>query len=145
MTDFVFGPYRASVDPARTRAYYARPWETCDCAGCRNFLRAVGTFPASVTEFFRALGLDPYKPAEICTYGGNCASAWYHVRGELVRGGARYALADGVSVSCDADCDLLPDDFPRPCFQVELWFERLPWTLPEPNPYSFPDRRINYE
>ncbi|MBQ9493685.1 MAG: hypothetical protein IJR54_08135 [Oscillibacter sp.] len=144
MTDLAFGPYRTRTDPERTRAYYAArtPWPVCDCAGCRNFLRAVRTLPEAVTDLFRALGLDPLKPAEVCHYGGTrrnvCASAWYHVHGELLGGGAGPAptLADGVSVSCDAACDLLPEDFPRPCFQVEFWFDRLPWILPEPNPYS---------
>ena len=150
MKDFDFGPYRIRTDPARTRAYYDSfplPWVTCDCAGCRNYLRAAETFPESVADFFRELGLDPRKPAEICTYDGSTdhifTSAWYHVCGELVSGGAvpgdgpPLELADGVSASCDAECDLLPDDFPRPCFQVEFWFDRPPWLLGEPNPYSF--------
>ena len=34
------------------------------------------------------------------------------------------------------ECDLLPDDFPKPCFQME--FEHvMPWVLNDPNPYIY--------
>ena len=146
MTDFVLGSCRARVNPERTRAYYdAHPWEMCDCAGCRNFVKAAANLPQAVADVFRALGLDPLKPAEACHYYAPTpdsvfSSAWYHVHGEFVGGEPEPGclpreLTDGVSVSCKADCDLLPDDFPRPCFQVEFWFDRLPWVLGEPNPY----------
>ncbi|MBR0283159.1 MAG: hypothetical protein IJQ81_16475 [Oscillibacter sp.] len=152
MIDLNFGPYAVRVNLERTRTYYALhplPWVDCECPGCRNFTRAVKTLPQAVTGFYRKLGLDPLKPAEVCHYeslpDSVFTSAWYHVCGELVKGGpvpgqhARYGaiwkLADGVSVACCSDCDLLPDDFPQPCFQIEFWFERLPWLLDEPNPY----------
>ena len=146
MTDLAFGSYRMRVDAARTRACYdAHPWEMCDCAGCRNFVRAAVTLPQAAADAFRALGLDPAKPAEACHYYAPApdrvfSSAWYHVHGELAGGdGQPCALADGVSVSFTADCALLPDDFPRPCFQAEFWFDRLPWLLDEPNPYESGD------
>lgn len=153
MTERTFGPYKMRVDVARTRKYYAsQPRIACGCAGCRNFDLAVRNLPHAVAEFYDALGLDPSKPAEACHYYGTpesvFTSAWHHIHGELVAGGPlpdsrqRYgepfALSDGVSVSAAPDCDLLPDDFPRPCFQVEFWFERLPWVLDEPNPYANP-------
>ena len=152
MKELMLGAYKMRVDISRTRRYYAgvpSPWVTCDCAGCRNFMQAVGTLPQAVTDVFHALGLDPRQPAESCHYTGTAdsvfSSAWYHVCGELATGdpapgsaeryGAPWELADGISVSAASDCDLLPDDFPRPCFQVEFWFDRLPWVLQEPNPY----------
>ena len=153
MKGFTAGPYVMRLNLERTQAYYdayPAPWITCDCAGCRNFAQAVETLPEAVADFFQALGLDPRKPAETCHYSAADAdsvfsSAWYHVCGELVAGdpapgshtryGPSLQLADGVSVSAASECDLLPDDFPRPCFQIEFWFERLPWLLDEPNPY----------
>lgn len=161
MKDFVFGSYKMRVDAERTRRYYAgrsAPWIACDCAGCRNFAQAVETLPQAVADFFRALGVDPLRPAETCHYYADApdsvfSSAWYHVVGELVAGdpapdsraryGAEFGICDGVSVSAAAECDLLPDDFPRPCFQIELWFYRLPWLLDEPNPYfSGQEKRV---
>ena len=161
MKDFVFGSYKMRVDVARTRRHYSgrpAPWIGCDCAGCRNFARAVGTLPQAVADFFRALGVDPRQPAETCHYYAADAdsvfsSAWYHVAGELAAGdpapgsgmryGAEFGICDGVSVSAATECDLLPDDFPRPCFQIELWLYRLPWLLDEPNPYfSGQEKRV---
>ena len=64
MTEFVFGPYRLEVDVEATRAWYAvhnEPWITCDCAGCRNFVRAVKTLPQAGEGFLHPAGTGPGK------------------------------------------------------------------------------------
>ena len=150
MKEFHIGSYRLSVDAEAARAYYAAhplPWVACDCAGCRNFIQAVKTLPPAVTDFFAALGLDPEKPAEVyaidqeesaalCPYG-----AFYHLTGEIWAGlptsgccGEWLTLAEGVEAAFRPDCALLPEDFPRPCMQMEMEC-RLPWLLEEENPY----------
>lgn len=76
MQEFMFGHYRLSVDVEATRAYYAahpESWITCECEGCRNFAAALGTLPRAVVDFFKAMGLDPAKPAELCYYQGDGA------------------------------------------------------------------------
>lgn len=154
MTEFTFGAYRLSVDVEATRAYYAahnEPWITCDCAGCRNFARAVKDLPQAVRDFFDALGLDPEKPGEVMYYQGTekdlSGGGWYHLVGTAVEGSSRpedcealpagrIDLAEGFSAGFKNQCDLLPDDFPRPCCQME--FEHvMPWMLEEPNPYLY--------
>ena len=45
------------------------------------------------------------------------------------------AETEGFSVAFKPDCDLLPEDFPRPCFQMEF-NHLLPWVLEEPNSYQ---------
>ena len=152
MTEFAFGAYRIRVDVEATRAYYAAhplPWITCDCAGCRNFVQAVKGLAPAVGDFFSALGLDPEKPGELSWHegtpdsisGGGC----YHLGGTMVEGASKpgdyevflagwHEAAPVYSVGFKPDCDLLPDDFPRPCFQMET-DHRLPWVLHEPNPY----------
>ena len=47
-----------------------------------------------------------------------------------------YDLAEGFSVGFKNSCDLLPDDFPRPCFQMEF-NHQMPWVLEVPNPYIY--------
>lgn len=149
MTEFVFGSCRLAVDTEANRAWYAAhplPWVTCDCAGCRNFLLAVKRLPPAVTAFFGALGLDPEKPGEACWYWGTpetvYGGGWYHLAGVVPEGlpapGQRqtawFPITEGFEAAFKPDCDLLPEDFPRPCFQMELdW--ALPWLLEEPNPY----------
>ena len=156
MTEFVFGSYRLSVDVEATRAYYAahnepEPWITCECDGCLNFARAVKDLPQAVKDFFDTLGLDPEKPGELMYYQGTekdlSGGGWYHLAGTVLEGAAQpgscegfpagwLELAEGFSVGFKNECDLLPDDFPRPCCQME--FEHvMPWVLPEANPYLY--------
>lgn len=153
MREFTFGPYRLMADIEATRAWYEAhplPWVTCDCAGCRNFIQAVKALPPAVTDFFTALGLDPEKPAEVCVDRGDRESClyggWYHLAGELTAGGpppgrlcgAWLAPAEGVEIAFGPECHLLPEDFPRPCVQLNLEW-RLPWLLEEKNPYFTPE------
>ena len=158
MTEFTLPPYRLNIDIAATRAYCAAhpfPRVTCGCAGCRNFVRAVKTLPPAVTDFFSALGLDPERAAEVCVDHADKKSclygSWYHLVGELTAGepppghlcGAWLTLAEGVEAAFGQECHLLPEDFPRPCLQLNLEW-RLPWLLEEKNPYDesfLPDRR----
>lgn len=148
MREFAFGPYRLMADIEATRAWYEAhplPWVTCDCAGCRNFVQAVKALPPAVTDFFTALGLDPEKPAEVCVDRGDRESClyggWYHLAGELTAGGPSpdhlsgewLALVEGVEAAFGPECHL-PEDFPRPCVQLNLE-RRLPWLLHEENPY----------
>ena len=153
-SELVLGGYRLSVDVEATRAYYEAhpgPWITCICDGCRNFAQAVRHLPPEVAEFFHALGLDPEKPGELMYYQGTpetlSGGGWYHLVGTILEGSSKpgeheqfpagwYDLAEGFSVGFKTECDLLPDDFPKPCFQME--FEHvMPWVLKKPNPYIY--------
>lgn len=97
--------------------------------------------------FFEALGLDPEKPGETCWYGqvpgGVSGGAFYHLAGILLEGAPPEGLgqtgwipvAEGFEAAFKPDCDLLPEDFSRPCFQME-WSGVFPWVLDKPNPYT---------
>ena len=151
MREFVFGIYRLLVDVERTQAFYAEhplPWIIGDCAGCRTFAQAIREIPAPVRDFFEALGLDPEKPAETCYYQGTettlSGGGWYHICGEIAEGALPedspqifsqwLELTEDFSVAFKTQCDLLPENFPRPAFQMEL-NHLLPWLLEEKNPY----------
>lgn len=159
-----FGPYRLRVNVERTRAWYrAQTPAWCTCAGCRNMERAFRVLPSEVAALFGALGVNPMNPGETAHYAGKrlspersevFSSAWYHLCGELLDGGdclptvtpdgvisgtvdgygEEWPLCEGWSVTFKKECDLLPESFPRPCFQMELWCT-LPWLLDEPNIY----------
>lgn len=147
--ELVFGGYRLLADVEKTRAYYAAhplPWVTCTCAGCRNFVEAAKQLPEEVKAFFAVLGADPEKPAETSWYPGSpteaSGDAWYHVCGKIVERaepqeghmlGEMLDITEAFSAAFTPECWLLPEDFPRPCFQLEVFFQ-LPWLLEEPNP-----------
>lgn len=146
---FVLGGYRLAVDVERTREYYAAhplPWVTCTCGGCRNFVQAAKLLPEDVKALFAALGADPEKPAETCWYPGTQTKAngdaWYHLcgtilrrvePGEKMRFGEWLDVAENFRAAFGPECDLLPEDFPQPCFQMDVAFQ-LPWVLEEKNP-----------
>lgn len=154
MKERIIGPYRIAVDVEATRTYYAAhplPWITCQCSGCRNFVRAVKTLPPAVTEFFTSLGLDVEKAAETMYYTGTpqdvYGGGWYHLRGAILEGGpwneglppeAWVEIAPDFSVAFQQECALLPEDFPPPCVQMEVDY-RLPWLLDEKNDYIYED------
>ena len=114
-------------------------------------LAATVEFWSAVVDFFKAMGLDPAKPAELCYYQGTeqdlSGGGWYHLAGTVLEGSSQsgdcevfpagwYDLAEGFSVGFKNSCDLLPDDFPRPCFQMEF-NHQMPWVLEVPNPYIY--------
>lgn len=143
----VLGGYRLMVDVERTRAYYAaQPPYDCPCAGCRNFVRAVKLLPGEVKALFDALGLDPAKPEEVCSYPGTReeahGGAWYHICGTILEGGTppegrRFSewvpVAERFEAAFTDDYSLPAEDFPRPVFQMDTDFW-LPWVLEEENP-----------
>ena len=151
-TKLILGGYRLEIDIEATRAYYAahhEPWITCQCAGCRNFAAALGTLPQAVRDFFASLGLEPGKVQELCFYTGTqktiTGDCWYHLVGTVLEGSSKPGdyqefpagwvdLTEGFSVGFKNPCDLLPDDFPKPCCQMQFNYT-LPWVLEEKNPY----------
>lgn len=149
MKEFVFGGYRLAVDVEKTQAYYAAhplPWVTCDCCGCRNFIQAVKLLPEEVQRFFAQLGVDIEKPANTSWFGGTqeviSGDAWYHLCGEILERveplenqafGEYIPVAENFDAAFGPECWLLPEDFPKPCFQMDVFYQ-LPWVLDEPNP-----------
>ena len=147
--EFTFSGYRLSVDVERTRAWYAAqtmPGVTCTCAGCRNFVQAVKLLPDEVNAFFAQRGVDPAHPAETSWFPGTRkeanGDAWYHICGEILemvtaapgqRWGDILRVAEKFDACFHTECHLLPDGFPRPCFQMDVIFG-LPWVLEEENP-----------
>ena len=157
MNEITLGVYRMTMDLPGTQAWYQnQSVEWCDCAGCRNMAQVFHSLPPEVVSFFASFGVDPMCPAETAHYAGKrlaagssdvFSSAFYHICGELLEGsrasviiffeddyGEQWQIRDGWFAMFKKECDLLADDFPRPCFQMEV-FCTIPWVLDEPNPY----------
>ena len=139
MTKFAFGPCRLTVDVKRTRDWYAAHGEVaggCDCAYCRNFTAAVETVSPEIRDFFDALGLDIRKPREAMELGPRAEGHrlyenFYHLAGTLETNAPDRLEIGEAEAGFSPDCDLLPEDFPRPCFQLNVAME-LPWLLENP-------------
>ena len=138
---FTFGPFVLEADIGKTeRLYKKAPFITqgCSCDGCRSFMRAAGVFPGPVKEFFRSLGIDIRKAAEVYTisgpdetaegltahYGGFC-----HLCGTLVKQNpeACYTIAEGYNVRFTDAISLPEEGLEGPAVQIELDFCSVPW------------------
>ena len=153
---FEFGEYKLDIDAARTRRFYETAEDfLCDCAGCRNFRKAVPMVPDAVHAFFRQFGVSIGNPAEMTAYvsrDGNTTyyGGFYHICGTILAGKDPWQeVGDGVhqlnahcargphkdfSVFFTEMCALVEEDFPTPVIQMEVECH-LPWVLEEPNPY----------
>lgn len=154
---FTFGPYTLDIDVERTRALYDRPdvevtSEQCTCAGCQNYDKAILRAPTAVLDFFRSLGIDPRKPAEIFDVMGGLDedgtvyyNGFYHICGVRLQGedcwvytakdrkhldvDRMYVLDPSFKVSFEEEVLLLHEDFPTPVLQIEI-DAHLPSVLP---------------
>lgn len=161
---FTFGKFTINVDIEKNREFYhtaETPTEGCVCDGCRNFEKAVDSFPKSVKEFFENLGIVPEKPAEVyvnCSeengkklfYGG-----FYHLCGTVLDGDNAwktqiidsttsishidqdylYEIDAGFYVTfCTGGTTMLEDGFPEPVITMDIEFH-IPWVLDTENTY----------
>lgn len=154
-----FDIYQLDIDVDRTQYFYenavCESSNLCSCAGCRNFYKSISVFPEKVQQFFRQLGIDIGKPAEISAIhspDGNMTlyNGFYHICGSILAGknpwvqvGARSFRLDeqyllkitpDFSVYFTDKCGLVDEDFPAPVIQLEVQC-CIPWVLDEPNPY----------
>ena len=157
---FRFANYLLEIDADKTRNFYQsaeRITEGCTCPGCRNFEKAVDSFPEEVKHFFKEIGIAPEKAAEVFAncpedngrkifYGG-----FYHICGKVLNGdspwipegenayhwasGNTYQIAEGYKVGFENGGALIEDNFPEPVMQMEIEFH-VPWVLEEDNDYQ---------
>ena len=156
---FRYGVYCLDIDAEKTRQFYENHvYESCSCAGCRNFAGAYHLLPEEFLRFVRQFGVDPGKPAEITAYSsldGNLTfyDGFYHICGKIIEGKEPYLrtgertyqldeqylinIREDVPVFFKEQCALIDKDFPRPVIQIEFQCS-VPWVLDEPNPYFYP-------
>ncbi len=137
---FTFGSFRLDVDTEKTEKLYANApviTESCSCEGCSNYVQAAKLFPPEVKTFFRSLGMDPAKAAEVyllysddkekkAAYGG-----FYHLCGKILDGATdgseQYTVCDGYRVHFTDDISLPEEGLKDPAVQMEIDFPEVPW------------------
>ena len=135
---FHFSEWAVDIDTERTRAWYRSAAESgCDCLSCQNF-RAAEVSSEAVEQFFRQLGVEYRKSAELCIpycetpEGPMLYDGWYHLCGTIlaqpVYGQKGHQVDKDFSVWFSPDCALLEEGFPAPA--VEMRFHaKIPWVL----------------
>lgn len=149
---FVFGKVTADIDADATRLFYksGNYINDCSCAGCCNFRAYAAGFDEKIKSVLSAFGIDdPNFIAEIIPF--DTSAQEYEKRGGLVYGGFYHAvgktggekfkfeetaakLTDNFEIFLSPDISLLPEGFPRPAVQIEI-FAHIPWVIPEENTY----------
>ncbi|WIV12857.1 hypothetical protein [Proteiniborus sp. MB09-C3] len=133
------------IDPEKTKEYYDNisVEEGCNCAYCRNYIKACETFSKEVSNFYKMLGIDLQKEGEFMEFETDTDEhlymGFYHLVGEIVKRPSNKKekwdelntiKVDNVDFTFSEDLDLVPENFPRPVIQLE--FEvMLPWLLDE--------------
>ena len=160
---FEFGQYRIDVDVDRTREFYNNARyisDGCECAGCRNYEKAVDSLPEEVLQFFDSLGIDMKKAAEVWAIMAEnnrtvLYNGFYHFCGILLDNDTQaetctedsnlklshwnhnktYSLSKDYHITIFDQCGyLLEEGFPSPVLEIEIE-ATIPWVLDEENSY----------
>ena len=112
--------------------------ESCNCAGCRNFVAQRDSFyPAEVLNLFDQLGVNYKRDAE--TYrtgrlepGVHLYGSWFHFVGAIVKEPIGPATLNNLTIDFIPDKALAAKAFENQgLVQIEITV-KLPWVLSEP-------------
>lgn len=79
------------VDLNKTREFYSKDIELCDCLFCENYMTACMYSDPSVIGLFNVLGINPAKPSHLSEFGEmedglRLYIGSYHIVGKLIEG-----------------------------------------------------------
>jgi hypothetical protein len=149
LTRLELGRWVIDVDIIETQKFYERyiyTYEVCSCLYCKNYFHACKSFPRDIRDFFNSLGLQPEKGSEVYKINKNddrtyLYGGFYHIVGRLISTNdpgfnAPKSSLDVVDLTSDfkfgftTDLALVPEGFPQPVLQLEIYIN-VPWVLDE--------------
>ncbi|WP_088011329.1 hypothetical protein [Gottfriedia acidiceleris] len=138
------GKWLIEVDIDRTREFYNKDMEVCNCLYCKNYLEAIMYFKTTVTDIFEKLGINPIKPAHLSQlptevkarrlYLGNYFFVGRVLEGELCTN-SNFNKMNTIEIEnfifgFSEELEFLPEGLPNPILQIS--FEaNIPWILKE--------------
>ncbi|UPM55475.1 hypothetical protein [Gottfriedia acidiceleris] len=138
------GKWLIEVDMDRTREFYNKDIEVCNCLYCKNYLDATKFFKPTVIDLFKKLGINPVKPAHLSQfpieiksrhlYLGNYYFVGRVLEGELCSN-SNFNKMNTIGIEnfifvFSEELDFLPEGFLDPVLQIS--FEvNIPWILKE--------------
>ncbi|WP_068672132.1 hypothetical protein [Oceanobacillus sp. Castelsardo] len=132
------------VDLGKTKEFYEKDIELCNCLYCKNYMEAVKHIDPSIIEVFTTLGINPSKPSHLSEFGEiedglRLYIGGYHIVGRLVEGAyctdsnwndTNTARINNFTFGFKKEVSFIQDELPRPVLQLD--FEaRIPWVLNE--------------
>jgi len=148
------------INVEATRNYYAQVdrINDCTCSGCVNYRQYTKECNDRIKDFFSKIGIDDMNCiTEIIPMDVSCDAyeqdhcidymGFYHVKGEIIENKKSLSQQECIQenwkkidenfyVTIHNEISLLPDGFPAPCLQVEI-FAHFPWIVDEENTYVF--------
>ena len=132
------------VDVEKTKDFYSKDIELCDCLYCQNYMEACNHIDNSVMEIFATFGINSSKPSHLSFFdemedGMRLYHMNYHIVGKLVEGAyctdsewnkSNTAEIENFTFGFNKDLIFVHDDFPNPVLQLEIE-ARIPWVLSE--------------
>lgn len=146
------------INVEATRNYYTQEnrMNDCSCSGCINYRQNTKGCNDKIKGFFSKIGIDDMNYiTEIIPMDVSCDSyeqdhcidymGFYHVKGEIIENKNPLSKRESIQdkwekldenfyVTIHNKISLMPDEFPTPCLQVEI-FAHFPWIVDEENTY----------
>lgn len=138
------GKWLIEADVKKSRKFYNKEIELCNCIYCKNYIRACKHLKFSVLDLFNKLGIHPAKPAHLSEFptdedGIRLYIGGYFLVGRLLEGELctdsnfheiNTFTVENFIFGFSKDIQFIPEGFPSPVLQLS--FEaKIPWILEE--------------
>lgn len=132
------------VDLNKTKEFYSKDIEMCNCLYCKNFAEACKHIDPSIMKVFSALEINPAKPSHLSEFGEledglRFYIGSYHIMGKLVEGeystdsnwnDSNTTRIENFTFGFKEEALFVHDELQQPVLQLD--FEaRVPWKLTE--------------
>ncbi|WP_077620299.1 hypothetical protein [Bacillus sinesaloumensis] len=132
------------VDLTKTRDFYSKEIDLCNCLYCQNYYEACKHLESSVMDPFKTLGMNPLTPSHLSEFGEveggfRLYTGSYHIVGTIVDGelctdsdwnDTNTATLENFTFGFKKELQFVHDEMPLPVLQMD--FEaRIPWLLDE--------------
>ncbi|MFF2875028.1 hypothetical protein ACFVR2_01770 [Gottfriedia sp. NPDC057991] len=138
------GKWLIEVDIDRTREFYNKDIEVCNCLYCKNYLVATKFFNPTVNDIFEKLGINSVKPAHLSEfptevkarrlYLGNYYFVGRVLEGELCTNSnfnkTNTIEIENFIIGFSKELEFLPEALPIPVLQLSFK-ANIPWILEE--------------
>ncbi|MFJ5768741.1 hypothetical protein [Psychrobacillus sp. NPDC093180] len=142
MQQIRIGKWLLEVDIDRTREFYNKDIEVCNCLYCKNYVETSKYLKASISDIFNNLGIHPAKPAHLLEFptekeGTRLYLGDYHLVGRVLEGELctisnfkelNTMEIENFIVGFSEDLEFVPEGFPTPVLQFSF-SASIPWIL----------------
>lgn len=130
------------VDVNKTKEFYSKNIELCNCLYCENYMEACKHIDPAIIKLFTMLGINTLQPSHLSEFGEiqdglRLYIGSYHIVGKLVEGeyctdadwnDTNTAKIENFTFGLGKELMFVHDELLRPVLQLE--FEaRIPWVL----------------